>query len=89
MPNQSKPDERSASLKGRQEIASFLGQTTSVAQRWAKTGMPVAREGRRVQATPDDLTRWLGRESAGEPIQIATENGDPSAELKRGLSYVR
>ena len=51
--------------------------------------MPVAREGRRVQATPDELTRWLGRESAGEPIQIAAETGDLSAELKRGLLYVR
>jgi hypothetical protein len=89
MPKQSKRNEGSTSLKGWQEIASFLGQTTSVAQRWAKTGMPVAREGRRVQASPGDLTRWLGRESAGEPVQIATETGDLSAELKRGLSYVR
>jgi hypothetical protein len=51
--------------------------------------MPVTPEGRRVQTSPGELNRWLGRESAGEPVQIATENTDLSAELKRGLSYVR
>ena len=50
--------------------------------------MPVIHEGRRVQASLDELNRWLGREAA-EPVQIATENTDLSAELKRGLSYVR
>jgi len=28
------------SLNGWQQIAAFLGQPTSVAQRWAKSGMP-------------------------------------------------
>jgi len=51
--------------------------------------MPVARERRRVHASPDDLNRWLGRESAGEPVQIATESADLAADLRRGLSYVR
>ena len=77
------------SLDGWQEIAEFLGQPSSVAQRWAKSGMPVTRQGRRVHASPDDLNRWLGRESAGEPVQIATETTDLTSELKRGLSYVR
>jgi len=45
--------------------------------------MPVARERRRVHASLDDLNRWLGRESAGEPVQIATESADLSSELKR------
>jgi hypothetical protein len=49
----------------------------------------VARERRRVHASPDDLNRWLGRESAGEPVHIATESPDLSADLRRGLSYVR
>jgi len=31
----------------------------------------------------------MGRESAGEPVQIATETADLTSELKRGLSYVR
>jgi hypothetical protein len=76
-------------LKGWKEIASFLSQPVSVAQRWAKSGMPVTHEGRRVSASPDDLNRWLGRESAGEPVSIATEKTDLGAELKRGLSFVR
>ena len=82
-------ENESDSLKGWQQIATFLGQPLSVAQRWAKSGMPVVREGRNVYASPEELNRWLGRESAGEPVRIATETGDLSAELKRGLSYVR
>ncbi len=77
------------SLDGWQEIAAFLGQPISVVQRWAKSGMPVTHDGRRVQASREELTGWLGRESAGEPVQIATESADLSADLRRGLSYVR
>jgi hypothetical protein len=84
-----KQKETSGSLNGWQQIADFLGQPTSVAQRWAKSGMPVAHDGRRVQASREELTRWVGRESAGEPIQIATETADLTSELKRGLSFVR
>ncbi len=76
-------------LKGWRQIAEFLGQPTSVAQRWSKSGMPVSREGRSVYASTADLNRWLGRESAGEPVQIVTENTDLSSELKRGLSFLR
>jgi phage terminase Nu1 subunit (DNA packaging protein) len=86
MPKQKK---ESGSLNGWQQIADFLGQPTSVAQRWAKSGMPVTHVGRRVQALPDELNRWLGRESADEPVQIATETADLTSELKRGLSFVR
>jgi len=39
-------------LKGWQQIAEFLGQPISVAQRWAKTGMPTTRQGRNVIAAP-------------------------------------
>jgi len=77
------------SLDGWQQIADFLGQPVGVAQRWSKSGMPVTREGRRVQASPDELNRWLVDESAGEPVQIATETADLTSELKRGLSFVR
>src|SRR5690349_5831948 len=76
-------------LKGWQQIASFLGQPVSVAERWASTGMPVERRGRFVYASRSELNRWLGRESAGEPVQIVDEETDLGAELKRGLSYVR
>lgn len=47
------------------------------------------REGGRVQASAEDLNRWLGRESTGEPVQVATESADLTSELKRGLSFVR
>jgi hypothetical protein len=77
------------SLKGWQDIAGFLGQPISVAQRWAKTGMPVTREGRFVTASPEALNEWLGRESGTGPIHVATSQTDLSAELKRGLTYVR
>jgi len=76
-------------LKGWRQIAGFLGQPISVAQRWAKSGMPITHERRRVHASPDDLNRWLGRESAGESVHIVTESADLSSELRRGLSYVR
>ena len=76
-------------LKGWQAIARFLGQSPAVAERWAReSGMPVTRQGRYVVASPEELNRWLGRES-GEPVHVATESGDLAADLERGLSYVR
>jgi hypothetical protein len=83
-----KSKDQPAPLKGWQHIAAFLGQPVSVAQRWAKTGMPVTRQGRLVVASPEELNKWLGRES-GEPVHVATEETDLSSELKRGLAYVR
>ena len=79
------PDE----LKGWEEIAAFLGQPVSVAERWGGSGMPVEKRGRFVYSSREQLNRWLGRESAGEPVHIATEDADLSSELKRGLSHVR
>ena len=75
-------------LTGWQEIAAFLGEPISVVQRWASDGMPVHREGRFVSTTPDELNVWLGGQS-GKPVHVATENTDLTAELKRGLSFVR
>jgi hypothetical protein len=85
----SKPDAPPTLLKGWQQIAGFLSQSTSVAQRWAKEGMPVTRQGRYATATPDDLNSWLAREAGGEPIKVATATTDLSAELKRGLAFAR
>jgi hypothetical protein len=76
-------------VKGWKQIAAFLGQPVSVAQRWANEGMPVKKQGRYVESSRKELNGWLGRESAGEPIQIATPETDLSAELTRGLSFVR
>jgi hypothetical protein len=75
-------------LKGWQQIAAFLGEPPSVVQRWASDGMPVRRQGRYVETTPDELNAWLGKES-GKPVHVATANTDLTAELKRGLSFVR
>ena len=79
------PDE----LKGWQQIAAFLGQPVVIAERWGHTGMPVERKGRYVYASKEELQRWLGRQSTGEPVTIASEDVDLNAALKRGLAYVR
>ena len=84
-----KKSEPAEGLKGWKQIAEFLGQPVSVAQRWAKSGMPITHEGRSITASKEELNRWLGRESSGEPVSIATEESDLSADLKRGLAYVK
>ena len=89
MPKPKKTEAEPNLLKGWQQIAAFLGQPVSVAQRWSAEGMPVRRQGRYVESSGKELNRWLGRESAGEPLQIATSETDLSAELKRGLSFIR
>jgi hypothetical protein len=88
MPKMKKPQQQDT-LKGWQGIAKFLGQPVALAQRWAKAGMPVERRGRYVYSSREDVNRWLGRESSGEPVQIATDEIDLTRELKRGLSYIR
>jgi phage terminase Nu1 subunit (DNA packaging protein) len=77
-----------SALKGWSQIASFFGEPVSVVQRWASEGMPVHREGRFVTITPQELNAWLGEES-GKPVHVATEETDLTAELKRGLLFVR
>jgi hypothetical protein len=85
-----KPKSKDRVLKGWGQIAEFLGQTVSVAQRWQKSGMPVTREGRSVFASPEDLTAWVGTEPGQkEPIHIAREAEDLLGDLKQGLAYVR
>jgi len=77
-------------LKGWAQIAQFLGQPIAVAQRWARSGMPVKREGRFMTASPEELSRYLGREAGLDvPVHIACEEMDLSADLKRALSYAR
>jgi len=50
--------------------------------------MPLHREGRFVATSPKELNVWLGEES-GKPVHAAVETTDLTAELKRGLSYIR
>ena len=79
----SKP--KSAQLKGWNEIAEFLGQTASVAQRWQKEGMPVTRDGRSVYASPEELTAWAGtKHGQKDPIHIASEDEDLLGDLEQG-----
>ena len=87
-PKSTAPKTQPETLKGWQQIAAFSGEPTSVVQRWASDGMPVRKQGRYVETTPNELNAWLGKES-GKPVHVATENTDLTAELKRGLSFVR
>ena len=77
-------------LKGWTQIAKFLGQPVAVAQRWARSGMPITREGRLMTASTEELSRYMGREAGLDvPVHIATADMDLSADLKRALSYAR
>ena len=90
MANKTKAETRPDSIRGWPEISEFLSQPVSVAQRWAHlSGMPVERKGRNVYASRERLNHWLAHESAGEPVQIASDVTDLRSELKRALSYVR
>jgi hypothetical protein len=85
-------DTQHTRLVGWKRIAEYLGQPIATAQRWAALdGMPVRREGRYVEASPEELNRWLGRESASkQPVHITHQNEkDLAAELKRGLRMAR
>ena len=73
-----KKEKQPALLKGWKQIAKHLGQPVATAQRWAKTGMPARREGRFMVASPEELSRWLGREAgaallAGELLEQSDE----------------
>jgi len=77
-------------LQGWKAIANYLGISASAAQRWAEGGMPVRREGRFTVADPEDLRRWLGREShMPEPAHIVTPQTDMSAALMASISATR
>ena len=85
----SRPTSSPQVLTGWGKIAAYLSQPVSVAQRWAKTGMPTTRQGRYVTASPEELNKWLGREAGGEPLHVARPDADLATELKRGLAFVR
>jgi hypothetical protein len=85
---ESKVSTPSDQLKGWQQIAAFLGEPTSVVQRWASEGMPIRRQGRFVSTTPQELNDWMRKES-GKPVHVATGNADLTSELKRAVSFAR
>src|SRR5436305_13990151 len=77
-------------LKGWKAIGDYLGIGAASAQRWAKSGMPVRREGRFTVANADDLRAWLGREAhMAAPAEIVTSGTDVSAALKQSLAALR
>ena len=85
-----KSRENEGQLQGWKDIAAFLVQPVSTAQRWAKSGMPVRREGRYTVADREELSRWLGREShMPAPAQIATNAADLTEGLKQSIKAVR
>jgi hypothetical protein len=53
--------------------------------------MPVQRKGRNVTANPEELGKWLARESGtGEPVHVAqSTDEDLLKELRRGLKAAR
>lgn len=82
--------EQERQLRGWKEIANFLSQHIATVQRWAKSGMPVTRKGRYMVASPEEVRRWLGKETGtGAPVQIASDDAELSKTLKRSLSQAR
>lgn len=88
---QKKPPVEPTELKGWTAIAQFLGQPVAVALRWSKDGMPVQRKGRYATANPNELGKWLGRESGvRQPVHIAqATESDLVQSLRRGLKEIR
>lgn len=81
---------QTGTLRGWKAIAEFLALPVNVAQRWAKDGMPVRREGRFTVADADELRGWLGRESEmPAPAHIAVNNADLATGLRESISAVR
>jgi phage terminase Nu1 subunit (DNA packaging protein) len=77
-------------LKGWQAIGSYLGIGAAAAQRWAKNGMPVRREGRFTVADADEIRRWLGREAhMPAPAYLAQPDADVAAALKQSLAAAK
>lgn len=85
-----KPQPAGDVLKGWKAIADFLKMPPATAQRWAKAGMPVRREGRFTSADAQELRAWLGREAQMPgPAHIATNTADLAAGLKESIAAAK
>jgi hypothetical protein len=85
-----KPSEPPVTLKGWKAIGDYLGIGTAAAQRWARGGVPIRREGRFTVADADDIRRWLGREShMPAPAHISSSGSDVAAALKESIDVLR
>ena len=77
-------------LKGWQAIGAYLGIGAASAQRWAKGGMPVRRQGRFTVADADEIRKWLGHEAhMPAPAHVLTNESDVTAALKASISALR
>lgn len=77
-------------LKGWKAIGEYLGIGAAAAQRWARNGMPVKREGRFTVADAEELRRWIGREShMAAPAYVAPEGAEVATALKESLAVAR
>lgn len=90
MKTKKQPDATLGLLKGWPAIADFLKMPASTAQRWAKAGMPVRREGRFAVADAEELRAWIGREAQMPgPAHIATNTADLAAGLKESIAAAK
>ena len=81
------PPAEAETLKGWTAIGAFLGLPAATAQRWARDGMPVRKDGRFTTANRSELQAWLGREShMGAPAHVATSSTDLAAALKESIA---
>ena len=79
-----------AILQGWRSIAGFLGLPLATVQRWARTGMPVRKQGRFTVADKEELQQWLGRQShMPAPAQVVDANTDLAAALQQSISATR
>lgn len=77
-------------LQGWTAIGGFLGLPTATAQRWARTGMPLRKQGRFTVADKNELQQWLGREShMPAPAQVVGKSTDLASVLKQSISAAR
>jgi phage terminase Nu1 subunit (DNA packaging protein) len=85
-----RPETEQGVLKGWAAIADFLKMPPATAQRWAKAGMPIKREGRFTTADPAELREWLGREAKmPAPAHIATNTADLSSGLQESIAAAK
>jgi hypothetical protein len=88
-----KPAKPPEKLQGWKAIAEYLGIGTATAQHWAKTGMPVKREGRFMVADPEELRAWLGEEAhlpaPAAVLAPGAERTDITAALKESITVLR
>jgi hypothetical protein len=79
-------------LKGWKAIGEYLGIGEASAQRWAKGGMPVKRQGRYMVAEASELRQRLGREThMPGAAHVLTDNPgeDISAALRESIFTLR